>query len=63
VVDVWIPDAVTPINRVGAPLCTWEEGLAHIQENRIRFQRGKQNDNKRKNPGASLERIRIAIEK
>jgi hypothetical protein len=34
------PHAVTPINRVGAPLCTWEEGLAHIQENRIRFQRG-----------------------
>jgi hypothetical protein len=46
VVDVWIPRGITHINRGGRSLRTLEEAaddeLAHIQENRIRFQKGEQ---------------------
>src|SRR6202041_1122410 len=55
---------ITHINRGGPSLLrTLEEELAHIQENRIRFQRGEQNDNKRKSLSASLERSRFALER
>src|ERR1700726_2583046 len=67
VVDVRIPRGITHINRGGPSLRTLEEAaddeLAHIQENRIRFQRGEQNDNKRKSLGAGLERSRFALER
>ena len=67
VVDVRIPRGITHINRGGASLRTLEEAaddeLAHIQENRIRFQRGEQNDNKRKSLSASLERSWLALER
>ena len=46
VVDVWIPRGITHINRGSRSLRTLEEAaddeLAHIQENRIRFQKGEQ---------------------
>src|SRR5277367_2435607 len=67
VVDVRIPRGITHINRGGASLRTLQEAAddepAHIQENRIRFQRGGQNDNKRKSLSASLERSWLALER
>ena len=46
VVDVWIPGGITHINRGSRSLRTLEEAadneLAHIQEHRIRFQKGEQ---------------------
>jgi len=46
VVDVWIPRGITHINRGSRSLPTLEEAaddeLAHIQEHRIRFQKGEQ---------------------
>ncbi|MFZ1916896.1 MAG: hypothetical protein WAU58_04925 [Terriglobales bacterium] len=40
VVDVRISRGITHISRGGPSLCTLGEVLAHIQENRIRFQKG-----------------------
>jgi hypothetical protein len=46
VVDVWIPGGITHINRGSRSLRTLEEAadneLAHIQEHRIRSQKGEQ---------------------
>jgi hypothetical protein len=41
-VDAMGTVGITHINRGGPSLRTLEEGLAHIQENRIRFQKGEQ---------------------
>src|SRR5271170_4001477 len=57
------PRGITYVNRGGPSLRTLEEKLTYIQENRIRFQRGEQNDNKRKSLSASLERSRFALER
>src|ERR1700678_2235648 len=66
-VDGRIHGGIIHINRGGPPLRTLEEAaddeLTHIQENRIRFPKGEQNDNQRKSLSAGLERSRLALER